>query len=63
MFLRFRKGRQSSEGTGLGLAIVRQIVQNAGGHVAFVQAPNTTIRVSLAVAQSSVPERTCAASS
>lgn len=63
MFLRFRKGRQSSEGTGLGLAIVRQIVQNAGGHVAFVQAPHTTIRVSLAVAQSSVPERTCAASS
>ena len=28
-----------------------------------IQAPNTTIRVSLAVAQSSVPGRTCAASS
>ncbi|MBP3859699.1 MAG: sensor histidine kinase, partial [Pseudomonas sp.] len=47
LFLRFRKGQQSSEGTGLGLAIVRQIVQNAGGQVAFVQAASTTVRVRL----------------
>ena len=47
MFLRFRKGQQTTEGTGLGLAIVRQIVQNAAGQVAFVSAPGTTVRVSL----------------
>lgn len=47
LFLRFRKGSQSSEGTGLGLAIVRQIVQNAGGQVAFVDAPHTCVRITL----------------
>ena len=47
MFLRFRKGRQGTEGTGLGLAIVRQIVQNACGQVAFVEARRTTVRVML----------------
>lgn len=48
MFMRFRKGQQNTEGTGLGLAIVRQIVQNAGGNVAFVEAPHTTVRMTLA---------------
>ena len=45
MFQRFRKGQQSSEGTGLGLAITRQIVQNAGGKVAFVEGRGTVVRV------------------
>lgn len=47
MFQRFRKGRQNTEGTGLGLAITRQIVQNTGGWVEFVDAPATMVRVTL----------------
>jgi len=55
MFVRFRKGSQSSQGAGLGLAVTRQILRNLGGDVRFLDRPFGAIELQMKVSPRSAP--------
>ena len=58
LFIRFRKGLQSTPGCGLGLAIVREAVANAGGTVQFVSNRPCVLRLDLQALPAALPRST-----